>query len=250
MVQKWMKCATTVHANKNYERMSRHDDDPRIVLLKELADPLRLRVIDRLGHAGPATVTRLASELGVPLPQLSNHLRRLREAGMVTAQRSGRQVTYELADPGLELLTPLLDSITGRVHSRTLRAAGEHVPSRTCYGHLAGEIGVGIYRALCEHDALRPRPDGMVELGPDATPVLDRLGVDAGLAPAGRQRLAFECLDATERVPHLAGALGDAIAQSLADRRWITHAPDSRVYSVTPAGRRGLDAALALSDLP
>jgi DNA-binding transcriptional ArsR family regulator len=250
MVQKWMKCATTVHANKNYERMSRHDDDPRIALLKELADPLRLRVIDRLGHAGPATVTRLASEFGVPLPQLSNHLRRLRQAGMVTAQRSGRQVTYELADPGLELLTPLLDSITGRVHSRTPRAAGEHVPSRTCYGHLAGEIGVGIYRALCEHDALRPRPDGMVELGPDATPVLDRLGVDAGVAPAGRQRLAFECLDATERVPHLAGALGDAIAVSLADRQWITHAPGSRVYSTTPAGRRGLGAALALSDLP
>jgi DNA-binding transcriptional ArsR family regulator len=250
MLQKQMKYAMTVHANKNYDSMSRHDGDPRIALLKELADPLRLRVIDRLGHGGPATVTRMASEFGVPLPQLSNHLRRLRHAGMVTAQRSGRQVSYELADPGLELLTPLLDSITGRVHSPAPRAPGDHVPSRTCYGHLAGEIGVGIYRALCEHDALRPRPDGMVELGPEATPVLDRLGVDAGLAPAGRQRLAFECLDATERVPHLAGALGDAIAHSLADRRWITHVPDSRVYSVTPAGRRGLGAAIALSDLP
>jgi DNA-binding transcriptional ArsR family regulator len=226
--------------------MSRHDEDPRIALLKELADPLRLRVIDRLGHGGPATVTRMATEFGVPLPQLSNHLRRLRRAGMVSAQRSGRQITYELADPGLELLTPLLDSITGRVHSPAPRAPGDHVPSRTCYGHLAGEIGVGIYRALCDHDAVRSRPDGMVELGPEATPVLDRLGVDAGLTPAGRQRFAFECLDATERVPHLAGALGDAIAQSLADRHWITHVPESRVYALTAAGRRGFRTTLDL----
>ena len=40
-----------------------NDDDPRIALLKELVDPLRLRVIDRLGHGGPATVSRLAADL-------------------------------------------------------------------------------------------------------------------------------------------------------------------------------------------
>jgi hypothetical protein len=74
------------------------------------------------------------------------------------------------AQPGLEPLTPLLDSITGRVHSPAPRAPGDHVPSRTCYGHLAGEIGVGIYRALYEHDAVRPRPDGMIELGPTRRP--------------------------------------------------------------------------------
>jgi DNA-binding transcriptional ArsR family regulator len=170
ILQKALKCAMTVHATKNYESRRRREDDPRIALLKELADPLRLQVIDRLGHGGPATVTRMASEFGVPLPQLSNHLRRLREAGMVTAQRSGRQVTYELADPGLELLTPLLDSITGRVHSPPPRAPGDHVASRTCYGHLAGEIGVGIYRALCEHDAVRPRPTGWSSSGPTRRP--------------------------------------------------------------------------------
>ena len=59
--------------------MSR-DADPRVALLKELSDPLRLSVIDRLGHRGPATVSQLASELEVSLPQLSNHLKRLREA--------------------------------------------------------------------------------------------------------------------------------------------------------------------------
>ena len=239
--------AMTVHANKNYEgARSARDDDPRVALLKLLADPIRLRVVDRLGHAGPATVSRLAAELDVPLPQLSNHLRRLREAGLVSTSRSGRQVTYELADPGLELLTPLVDSITGRVHAGSTHPADTAVPSRTCYGHLAGAVGVAIYRALCEREALAPRPDGIVELGPRAASVFRSLGVDSSLEPTGRQRFAFECLDATERAPHLAGALGDAVAEALAEREWIDQTPGSRVYSLTRKGRTGLTRTLGV----
>ncbi len=222
--------------------------DPRIALLKELVDPLRLRVIDRLGHGGPATVSRLAAELGVPLPQLSNHLRRLRHAGLVSVRRSGRQAIYELADPGLQQLLPLLDSITGRVlaGSSSEEASATRVPSRTCYEHLGGEIGVAVYRGLRERDALRPRTDGMVELGPAAGETLGALGVDVDALRPGRQRLAFECLDSTERAPHLAGALGDAVAAALIRRRWIGRKPDSRVITLTPSGARGLQAALGI----
>src|SRR3954452_4832032 len=120
-------------------------DDPRVALLKELADPLRLRVVDRLWQGGAATPSRIAAQPGVPLPPLSNHLRRLREAGLVSVERSGRQATYSLTDPGLEVLLPLLDRLTGRVAAPT--PAAPEVPSRTCYDHLAGRIGVGLYRA-------------------------------------------------------------------------------------------------------
>ncbi len=228
--------------------MSLSDTDPRLALLKELADPLRLRVIDRLGQGGPATVSRLAAEVGVPLPRLSNHLRRLREAGLVTSRREGRQMVYELGDPGLEQLSVLLDSVTGRVLRRTERAtAAPDVPSRTCYEHLGGRIGVSIYAALCEHDALRPRPEGVVELGPAAPEVFGRLGVDPQAVAPGRQRYAFECLDATQRAPHLAGALGDAVARALFERDWVQRVPDSRRIDLTPRGRRGLGRALGAS---
>lgn len=42
--------------------------DPRVTLLEKLADPLRLRMVDRLGQGGPATVSRLAAALEVTLP--------------------------------------------------------------------------------------------------------------------------------------------------------------------------------------
>jgi DNA-binding transcriptional ArsR family regulator len=221
--------------------------DPRIALLKELVDPLRLRVIDRLGHGGPATVSRLAAELGVSLPQLSNHLRRLRDAGLVSVRRSGRQAIYELADPGLQQLSVMLDSITGRVLAgASPDASASRVPSRTCYEHLGGEIGVAVYRGLREHDALRPRADGMVELGPAADETFAALGVDVAALRPGRQRLAFECLDSTERAPHLAGALGDAVAGALIRRRWVSRKPDSRLIALTPSGARGVRATLGI----
>ena len=221
----------TVHGTNKRQRA-----DPRVDLLKELADPLRLRVVDRLGHGGPATVSRLAAELGVPLPQLSNHLRRLREARLVAVERDGRQAIYSLADPGLEALLPLLDRITGRVAEPDPDAA--EVPSRTCYDHLAGRIGVALYRGLLERDAVRERPDGLVELGPAAPETFRKLGVEVAAVEQGRQRLAFECLDATERAPHLAGALGDALAGALIDRGWVVR--DGRTIELSRRGATGL----------
>src|SRR5919197_6610295 len=95
----------------------KYDDDPRLALLRELADPLRLRIIDRLGDGGPASPSELATLLGVPLPQLSNHLKRLRDAGLVRSERRGRHVTYELADRGLPILVGALDRLTGAAAS-------------------------------------------------------------------------------------------------------------------------------------
>jgi DNA-binding transcriptional ArsR family regulator len=208
--------------------------DPRVALLKELAHPLRLRVIDRLGHLGPASVSALASELGVAMPELSNHLRRLRAAGLVRAERDGRHAVYELAGREVDVLLPLLDRLTAPDAPEPAAA-----PSRTCYDHLAGPLGVGLYRDLCGRDALRPARDGTVALGPAAPGAFAGLGVDVGAVAPGRRRFAFECLDATEQRPHLAGALGAALATALLDRGWIERA-GGREVRLTAAGRAAL----------
>ena len=220
--------------------MTKHAD-PRVELLAELADPLRLRVVDRLSVAGPATVSELACEAGVPMPQLSNHLRRLREAGVVRVERTGRQAVYEVADPGVEALIPMLDSITGRIAGPPERGGAE---SRTCYRHLAGPLGVELYRALRERRAVAPRPDGIVELGPDAGPAFGALGVATDPDLGDRRRFAFECLDATERAPHLAGAMGYRVAEALVGRRWVEPVAGVRTVRVTAAGARGLRRTL------
>lgn len=235
-----------IHPMRNHARV-RAAADQRVALLKELADPLRLRVVDRLGQGGPATVSRLAGELQVSLPQLSNHLRRLREAGLVRAERTGRHAVYELEDPGLELLLPLLDRITGRVAPTSVDSTTPPIPSRTCYAHLGGRVGVALYGALRNSGALRERADGTVDLGETAAETFAALGVDIAAIEPGRQRLAFECLDATERAPHLASAAADALAASLLARRWLECEEGGRTIRVTARGARGLRRTLGLT---
>jgi hypothetical protein len=88
----------------------------------------------------------------------------------------------------------------------------------------------------------------MVALGPAAGGVFGALGVDVATLRPGRQRFAFECLDATEHAPHLAGALGDALAGALVGRGWVRRG-EGREVELTPRGAAGLRRMLGL-ELP
>lgn len=199
--------------------------EARVAVLKALGHPLRLRVVDRLGHVGPAPVSALSAELGATLPDVSAALRVLREAGLVSASRTGRSSVYALCD-GVDRVLPWLDRVVGAGPAPvTDRPRG----SRTCYGHLGGPLGVAVYRWLLASGAVAADDDGVVRVLQDEP--LRVLGVGP-IAP-GRQRLAFECLDATEHAPHLAGALGDAVAAALFARGWIERVGDGREVSLT-----------------
>src|SRR3954464_12076045 len=65
--------------------------------LQALATPSRLRILARL-HAGPASVGELAAAVGLEASAVSHQLRLLRHLGLVTGERDGRRVVYELYD--------------------------------------------------------------------------------------------------------------------------------------------------------
>jgi DNA-binding transcriptional ArsR family regulator len=67
-------------------------------ILRTLANPRRLDILHRLAE-GPCEVSRLAEELGVSQPNVSQHLSVLRTSGLVEAERDGREVRYRLTDP-------------------------------------------------------------------------------------------------------------------------------------------------------
>ena len=78
---------------------------------KVLSDPTRLAVLAQLS-AEPVCVCDLVDGLNVPQPLLSFHLRRLREAGLVTVTRRGRWSHYAIADGELGGLIALLGALT------------------------------------------------------------------------------------------------------------------------------------------
>jgi DNA-binding transcriptional ArsR family regulator len=209
--------------------------DERVRLLEDLANPVRYGVLTRL-ERGPATASELAAALGVSTTALANHLRRLRERGLVTARHSGRHAAYELAEPGLRELFSVLNELRPQPP-----APRPSIPAGTCYDHLSGRLGVALFDALAEHGAI-VRGESGVRLGDAAEEVLARYGVE--IPEARRRLMAYACLDSSEGRPHLGGALGAELARSLVERGWVEPQPGSRAANVTPAGKRALRTLL------
>ncbi len=74
--------------------------------LRVLAHPYRLRIVERLDQAGAAPVHALGRALGGTQGALSQHLTRMRAAGLIRAERRGKEVWYAIANPdSLTILT-------------------------------------------------------------------------------------------------------------------------------------------------
>lgn len=74
-----------------------------------LGDPTRRRIFELL-QAGPRAVGELAGELPVSRPAVSQHLRVLKEAGLVTERREGTRRLYRLDPDGLGELRAYFDT--------------------------------------------------------------------------------------------------------------------------------------------
>jgi DNA-binding transcriptional ArsR family regulator len=70
-------------------------------VFRAIADPTRRAILDRL-RAGPAPVNDLAAAFEQSRPAISKHLRVLREARLVSEQRSGRERVYSLQPAPLQ----------------------------------------------------------------------------------------------------------------------------------------------------
>ena len=75
-------------------------------VMKTLADPTRRAVFERIAREGEIAATGLVKASKVSQPAVSQHLRALRDAGLVTERRDGRHIRYRVASKGL---TPLFD---------------------------------------------------------------------------------------------------------------------------------------------
>ena len=91
------------------------------LLLRALADPIRLQVIEALG-GGERCVCDLTADLGLAQSKLSFHLKVLRDTGLLADRQSGRWVYYRLQPDALERLRAWLAAL----------AASCTVPAEPC----------------------------------------------------------------------------------------------------------------------
>jgi DNA-binding transcriptional ArsR family regulator len=79
-----------------------------------LADPTRRAIFERLAAAGPKPVGELAHGLPVSRPAVSQHLKVLKEAGLVTDRRDGNRSIYQVNPDGVGALRTYLDQLWKR----------------------------------------------------------------------------------------------------------------------------------------
>ncbi|MFE5627537.1 ArsR/SmtB family transcription factor [Streptomyces virginiae] len=95
-------------------------------LMRVLADPLRLRIVALLARETLCT-THLVEETGAKQTNLSNHMRVLREAGVVETEPCGRYVYYRLRPEVIEALAGQFADL-----AQTARATAEANLKRSC----------------------------------------------------------------------------------------------------------------------
>ena len=205
-----------------------------------IADPARSRMLCSLldGHARTATELAAIAEIGASTA--SGHFARLREQGLIELLVQGRHRYYRVASTQvahvLEALLSLSEGSAAAFRPSTPNALRH---ARTCYDHCAGEVAVRLHDVLLEASWIQAQDNDykLTEIGTDA---LMRLGMDIDAMRRQRRRLAYPCMDWSERSPHVGGALGAALLQLMLKRGWVSRHLDSRALTVTPKGVAGL----------
>ncbi len=207
-----------------------------------VGDPARAAILDTLMDGREHAAGELARRAGVTPSTASGHLSRLLAGRLVLCDVHGRERRYRLASAEIAAALEALARIAPAAEVRSLRAANRRAQlraARTCYDHLAGWVGVSVTDALVARGALVPQ-DGGYKLSATGDKLLRRLGVDLAGARARRRSFALACLDWSERRPHLAGALGAALADTAVANGWLLRRQNDRALTVTSAGRSAL----------
>ena len=215
-----------------------------------LAEPARASMLLKLmgGRAIPAGELAFAANIS---PQTaSEHLARLTEAGFVTAYRQGRHRYYELVNEdvayAVESLLVLSSGSPARPRLDAEKPAlGRLEHARTCYAHLAGWLGVAITDALQREGHLAPATGRAFTITDRGRTWFEQQGINIPSSPATADpKLARQCLDWTERRPHLAGTLAVTMQKRFSELGWIVRSRKSRAVRVTLEGRKALSKHL------
>jgi DNA-binding transcriptional ArsR family regulator len=206
-----------------------------------VGDTARATILAALMGGQALTGSELAYLARVSRPTASEHLVKLTQARLVSVTRQGRYRYYRIASP---LVARMIESIIAvaaievpsRYQPRSIQDDALRF-ARTCYDHLAGQVGVAITDALVAN--------GHIVLGEDGGEVTAAgarflTGFGADLRSRGRRMFCRPCLDWSERRYHVAGLVGAQIWRRCLELGWLTRQRDTRALRLTAAGKAGL----------
>lgn len=225
-----------------------HDPDVSAIAAL-IADRSRLAILSALADGKAYPAGELARFARVSAQTGSSHLTRLLEGGLIAVEAQGRHRYYRLANEqigvvleSMAVLAPAAPALASwqTDAAKTLRFA------RTCYGHLAGMLGVAVADALKARGCLCDSDAGW-SVTADGEAWFGKVGIDVQSLRARPRPLVRMCLDWSERRYHLAGALGSALAERSFAMGWLAPVRQSRAVRLTDRGRTALKEGLGIA---
>ncbi|HEX6682196.1 MAG TPA: winged helix-turn-helix domain-containing protein [Candidatus Limnocylindrales bacterium] len=217
-----------------------------------LADPSRAAFCLALLDGRAWTAGELARHAGIAPSTASAHVTLLVDGGVLADERQGRHRYVRLADPEM---AALIEELAVRAEGlaevrppqglREVTRAKAIARARTCYDHLAGRLGVAITGAMLQRRLLTGAGFAFTDAG---LVWLSGLDIDVAALDKAKRPFARQCLDWTERRPHLAGAAGAALCSQAFSRQWVERIGGGRAVRVTPEGRNAFAAQLGLDE--
>jgi DNA-binding transcriptional ArsR family regulator len=126
-------------------------------IAKLIAEPTRAAILDCLMNNQALPASELAYMAQVSHPTVSSHLAKLVEGNLLIVEQHGRHRYYRLANEEVAEVIEKLGTIAPPVPIRSLMQSDQLKQvryARTCYDHLAGELGVKITESLLDREHL------------------------------------------------------------------------------------------------
>lgn len=206
-----------------------------------VGDTARATMLNALMGGQSLTATELAYCANVSRSTASEHLSRLVAARLLIVTRNRRFSYYRIASP---LVATMLESIkvVAAIEVPPRRqpwSANEDALrlARSCYDHLAGQVGVAVTDAFVAMGHIVLTDEGG-EVTSSGERFLSEFGVD--LRPRTRRIFCQPCLDWSERRYHIKGLVGARILDRLMQLGWLKSVSGSRALQLTASGRAGL----------
>lgn len=186
-----------------------------------VSDASRSAILNALMDGRFHAAGELARMAGIQPQTASFHLAKMVDAGLIAVEKQGRHRYYGIRNPEVAQVMESLLSIAPPVKIKSLRQSAEEQTlrkARTCYDHLAGNLGVSLTQSLVREGILLEGENGF-EVTKNGEAFFENFQIDLNRVKRKRRSFSHKCLDWSERRHHLAGALGHALLDRLLEFR-------------------------------
>lgn len=226
--------------------MPARQSEQSATLIRLAGHPGCTTILTELADGRALTARELVRAAGLGRGRAEELLAQLVKAGVLVPEEWWAHRFLRLADAW----HPALASLDFETQRPTV-TTGPRMPAmrlaRSCYGHLAGRLGMAVADHLLSTNGIHlDREARRTRLTSSGCEQLASLGIALDSAPAAALTSipCRPCLDWSERRPHLGGRLGALILDSWLSAGWLRRGAPHRVIEITPAGASALRAWL------